>query len=48
MCGMRGAPWLLLTLLAVLTLVLAFRRRQTLSTPTVSRTSPPATPVLTR
>ena len=42
------ATGLLLTLLAVLTLVLAFRRRQTLSTPTVSRTSPPATPLLTR
>jgi hypothetical protein len=42
------ATGLLLTLLAVLTLVLAFRRRQTLSTPSVSRTSPPATPVLTR
>jgi hypothetical protein len=39
---------LLLTLLAVLTLVLAFRRRQTLSTPTGSGTRPPATPVLTR
>jgi hypothetical protein len=42
------ATGLVLTLLAVLTLVLAFRRRQTLSTPTVSGTSPPATPVLTR
>ena len=42
------ATGLLLTLLAVLTLVLAFRRRQTLSTPTGSGTRPPATPVLTR
>ena len=39
---------LLLTLLAVLTLVLAFRRRQALWTPTSSGTRPPATPVLTR
>jgi hypothetical protein len=39
---------LLLTLLAVLTLFLAFRRRQTLSTPTSFGTRPPATPVLTR
>jgi hypothetical protein len=42
------ATGLLLTLLAVLTLVLAFRRRQALSTPTGPGTRQPATPVLTR
>ena len=42
------AAGLLLTLLTVLTLVLAFRRRQTLSTPRGSGTSPPATHILTR
>jgi hypothetical protein len=42
------ATGLFLALLAVVTLVLAFRRRPALSTPTDLRTSPPATPVLTR
>ncbi len=42
------ATGLVLTLLAVLALVLAFRRPQTLSMPTGSGTGPPATPVLTR
>jgi hypothetical protein len=42
------AAGLLLTLLIVLTLVLAFRRQQAPATPTDSLTGPPATPVLTR
>jgi hypothetical protein len=42
------AMGLVLSLLAILCLVLAFRRREELSVPTGSRTSPPATPVLTR
>jgi hypothetical protein len=42
------ATGLLLALLAVVTLVLAFRHRPALPTPTGLRTSPPATPVLTR
>jgi hypothetical protein len=41
------ATGLFLTVMTVLTLVLAFRRRPALSTPTDSGTSPPATPVLT-
>ena len=41
------ATGLFLTVITVLTLVLAFRRRPAVSAPTDSGTSPPATPVLT-